>query len=106
VTAERVSPSADLLAAWLADRLKIEVARKGSSGPGITEVVLDTKEGPITINRPDGKLATYSSPGHPDRPIALKRRALPELLAEELRRLDEDDVYAATARRLVRTGNL
>ena len=24
----------------------------------------------------------------------------PELLAEELRRLDEDDVYAATARKL------
>jgi glucose-6-phosphate dehydrogenase assembly protein OpcA len=104
VTAERVSPSADLLAAWLADRLKVEVTRKTSPGPGITEVVMDTKEGPITINRPDGRLATYSSPGHPDRPIALKRRGVPELLAEELRRLDEDDVYAATARRLARGG--
>jgi glucose-6-phosphate dehydrogenase assembly protein OpcA len=104
VTAERVSPSAELLAAWLADRLKVEVVRKNSDGPGITEVVLDTRVGPIAINRPDGKLATYSSPGHPDRPIALKRRDLPELLAEELRRLDEDDVYAATARRLARTG--
>jgi glucose-6-phosphate dehydrogenase assembly protein OpcA len=64
--------------------------------------VLDTKEGPITIDRPDGRLATFSSPGHPDRPIALKRRDLPELLGEELRRLDEDDVYAATARRLAK----
>ena len=64
--------------------------------------MLETKEGPITITRPDGKLATFSSPGHPDRPIALKRRELPELLAEELRRLDEDDVYAATARRLAK----
>jgi hypothetical protein len=34
--------------------------------------------------------------------VALKRRQLPELLAEELRRLDEDDVYAATARKLAR----
>ena len=101
-TGERVSPSADLLAAWLEDRLKVKVARRGSRGPGITEVVLDTREGPISITRPDGKLATYSSPGHPDRPIALKRRDLPELLAEELRRLDEDDVYAATARRLAK----
>jgi glucose-6-phosphate dehydrogenase assembly protein OpcA len=102
VTAERVSPSADLLVAWLADRLKITVARKNSSGPGITEVVLETKEGPIRISRTDGKLATFSSPDRPDRPVALKRRDLPELLAEELRRLDEDDVYAETARKLLK----
>lgn len=103
VASERVSPSADLLAAWLADRLKVEVSRSANGGPGITEVVMDTKEGPIRISRPDGKLATFSSPGQPDRPIALKRRDLPELLAEELRRLDEDDVYAATARFLARS---
>jgi glucose-6-phosphate dehydrogenase assembly protein OpcA len=102
VTSERVSPSAELLAAWLTDRLKVDVTRSVSDGPGITEVVLETREGPIRIDRPDGKLATFTSPGRPDRPIALKRRQLPELLAEELRRLDEDDVYAATARRLAR----
>ena len=33
--------------------------------------------------------------------MALKRREVPALLTEELRRLDEDDVYAATAKRLV-----
>jgi len=104
VTAERISPSADLLAAWLGDRLKVTVERRNSSGPGITSVVMETKEGPISISRSDGKLATYSSPRHPDRPIALKRRDLPELLAEELRRLDEDDVYAETASRLVKMG--
>src|SRR4051812_24452126 len=102
VTAERISPSADLLVAWLADRLKVRVERKGSNGPGITEVRLDTKEGPIVISRRDGRLATYSSPDRPDRPVALKRRQLPELLAEELRRLDEDDVYATTARKLMK----
>jgi glucose-6-phosphate dehydrogenase assembly protein OpcA len=103
VASERVSPSADLLAAWLADRLKVEVSRSANGGPGITEVVMETRQGPIRISRPDGKLATFSSPGQPDRPIALKRRDLPELLAEELRRLDEDDVYAATARYLARS---
>jgi glucose-6-phosphate dehydrogenase assembly protein OpcA len=103
VTAERISPSAELLVAWLADRLKVPVERKNSQGPGITEVVLETKEGPIRISRRDGRLATFSSPGRPDRPVALKRRQLPELLAEELRRLDEDDVYAATARKLARS---
>ncbi|MFL6107502.1 MAG: glucose-6-phosphate dehydrogenase assembly protein OpcA [Marmoricola sp.] len=102
VTAERISPSADLLQAWLSDRLKVKVERANSSGPGITEVVLDTKEGPIRISRKDGRLATFSSPGRPDRPVALRRRELPDLLAEELRRLDEDDVYQATAKRLLK----
>lgn len=101
VTAERISPSADLLAAWLNDRLKVPVSQHASDGPGITEVVLGTREGDVRISRTDGKLATFSTPDRPDRPVALKRRDLPELLAEELRRLDEDDVYAATARRLV-----
>ncbi len=102
ITGERISPSADLLAAWLTDRLKVKVERVVSDGPGITEVVMETKDGPIRISRADGKLATFTSPGRPDRPIALKRRELPDLLAEELRRLDEDDVYAATARRLAK----
>jgi glucose-6-phosphate dehydrogenase assembly protein OpcA len=100
VTAERISPSADLLAAWLGSRLRVTVDRASSAGPGITEVVLETIEGPIRISRPDGRLATYESPGRPDRPIALKRRNLPELLAEELRRLDEDDIYAEVTKRL------
>ncbi len=102
VSSERVSPSAELLAAWLHNRLRVEVSRSGSAGPGITEVVMETKQGPIRISRADGRLATFSSPDRPDRPIALKRRKLPELLAEELRRLDEDDVYAATIRSLKR----
>ncbi|WP_310963590.1 glucose-6-phosphate dehydrogenase assembly protein OpcA [Nocardioides terrisoli] len=101
VSAERISPSADLLAAWLVDRLRVKVTRHSSPGPGITEVVMDTRGGPIRITRTDGKLATFSSPGRPDRPVALKRRSLPELLAEELRRLDEDNIYAAATRRLV-----
>jgi glucose-6-phosphate dehydrogenase assembly protein OpcA len=102
VTAERISPSADLLVAWLNDRLRVEVSRHTSGGPGITEVVMSTRSGDITISRGDGKLARFSSPGQPDRPVALKRRDVPELLAEELRRLDEDDTYASAAKRLVR----
>lgn len=105
VTGERVSPSADLLTAWLADRLKCDVTRKNSQGPGITEVVLTTKQGDVTISRYDGRLATLSSPNQPDRPVALKRRDLDELLSEELRRLDPDDVYAATVRQMAKTGS-
>jgi glucose-6-phosphate dehydrogenase assembly protein OpcA len=102
VAAERISPSADLLRAWLNDRLHVPVDGHTSAGPGITEVVMDTKEGPIRISRRDGKLATFSSPDRPDRPVALKRRELPALLAEELRRLDEDDIYHDATVRLMK----
>ena len=100
VAAERISPSADLLSAWLADRLRVKVSRTSSAGPGITCAVLTTKQGDISITRSDGLLATLSSPGQPDRPVALRRRGTAELLAEELRRLDPDDIYADTVRRL------
>ena len=102
VVAERVSPSADLLAAWLGSRLRVPVSRGNSEGPGITEVTMETVDGPIRISRTDGTLATFTSPGRPDRPVALKRRALPDLLSEELRRLDGDDIYAATVKALVK----
>ncbi|MEI2713052.1 MAG: glucose-6-phosphate dehydrogenase assembly protein OpcA [Nocardioides sp.] len=104
VAAERISPSADLLVAWLASRLKVSIERRNSDGPGITDVTLETKEGPIELVRLDGKLATFRSPGKPDRPVALRRMDPPELLAEELRHLDEDDIYAETAKWLVAHG--
>ncbi len=104
ITGERISPSADLLGAWLSDRLKAPVDRKVSEGPGITCVRLVTKGGEISITRGDGVHATLRVPGQPDRPVALPRRDVPDLLSEELRRLDPDDVYAATARRMRRMG--
>lgn len=98
VVSERISPSADLLAAWLRSRLKIDVTRASSKGPGITLVRMATADGDIAISRPDGRLAQFTIPGQPDRPVALKRRETAELLAEELRRLDPDDVYAQTVK--------
>ena len=44
--------------------------------------------------RPEGDVATLTQPGQPDRRVALPRRNDPECLAEELRRLDPDDIYA------------
>ncbi len=102
VAAEEISPSADLLSAWLCDRLHVPISRRTSDGPGITEVVLRTEDGDVRITRHDGRLATLSAPGRPDRPVALKRRTVDELLAEELRRLDPDEVYAATVQALLR----
>ncbi len=96
VRAEQGNPTADLIAAWLNLRLAIPVRRTVSSGPGITDVTFATTEGEISLSRPDGRTATLSWPGRPDRTVALHRRETAELLAEELRRLDPDEVYAET----------
>jgi glucose-6-phosphate dehydrogenase assembly protein OpcA len=96
VAAEPRNPTADLLAAWLAWRLGRPFSRDESGGPGITEVRFVTSDGDITITRPDGRLATLSRPDQPDRRVALHRRDTTELLAEELRRLNPDEVYGET----------
>jgi len=93
VTAEPRNPSADLIAAWLSGRLGAPFTRDVSGGPGITEVRFTTTDGDITITRPDGRTATLSRPDQPDRRVALHRRDTTELLAEELRRLNPDEVY-------------
>ncbi|MFE6229123.1 glucose-6-phosphate dehydrogenase assembly protein OpcA [Streptomyces sp. NPDC057854] len=95
VEGEEFNPSVELLAMWLAERLKVPVRRSSSGGPGLTSVRLETSAGPIVLDRPDGSLATLSIEGQPDRAVALKRRETSELIAEELRRLDPDDTYAA-----------
>ncbi|MGH3279366.1 MAG: glucose-6-phosphate dehydrogenase assembly protein OpcA [Trebonia sp.] len=96
IAAEEGNPTADLIAAWLSLRLSVPVSRTVSGGPGITAAVLTTPEGDITITRADGRTATLARPRRVDRMVALHRRDTAELLAEELRRLDPDDVYAET----------
>ncbi len=100
VLAEAANPTADLIAAWLAARLGIEVRRGESDGPGITEVSFDTPDGRIAITRPDARNATLTWPGRPERRVALHRRDTDDLIAEELRRLEPDEVYAETLRAL------
>ncbi|MEV0493603.1 glucose-6-phosphate dehydrogenase assembly protein OpcA [Streptomyces atratus] len=98
VEGESENPSCELLAMWLADRLDVPVQRTLSGGPGLTAVRMETKDGAIVLDRPDGSLATLSMEGQPDRAVALKRRETAELLAEELRRLDPDNTYEATVK--------
>jgi glucose-6-phosphate dehydrogenase assembly protein OpcA len=100
VQAEQDNPTADLITAWLAQRLGIPVRRTVSAGPGITGVTFATPDGDITVSRLDGRTATLAWPGRPDRMVALHRRDIAELLAEELRRLDPDEVYAETLSRI------
>ena len=65
----------------------------------MASVRLERRSGPIDLVRADGAIATLTQPGQPDRRIALPRRDLAECLAEELRRLDPDEVYAETLQR-------
>ncbi|MFJ9852051.1 glucose-6-phosphate dehydrogenase assembly protein OpcA [Streptomyces sp. NPDC101150] len=95
VEGEEFNPSCELLAMWLASRLDVPVTRTVSAGPGLTAVRMQSSGGTIVLDRPDGSLATLSMRSQPDRAVALKRRETSELLAEELRRLDPDDIYAA-----------
>ncbi|MEU1388897.1 MULTISPECIES: glucose-6-phosphate dehydrogenase assembly protein OpcA [unclassified Nonomuraea] len=96
-------PSAPLLAAWLSERLGAPVKVGESAGPGLTAVRLQTGDGELSVMRSDARLATLSRPGQPDRNVALARRHTSELMAEELRRLDSDEVYEAAVKRFART---
>ena len=89
------SPSAELMAAWLALTLRCPVTRSRTpAGTGLISVVLDRDSGPVELVRPEGNVATLSQPGQPDRRISLAPRQDRDCLAEELRRLDPDDIYA------------
>jgi glucose-6-phosphate dehydrogenase assembly protein OpcA len=93
VSAEAGNPTADLIVAWLSQRLGVAISRDDSGGPGITEARFHTGGGDIAISRPDGRTATLSRPDQPERRVALHRRETAELMAEELRRLNPDEVY-------------
>ncbi|MFJ5260311.1 glucose-6-phosphate dehydrogenase assembly protein OpcA [Streptomyces sp. NPDC088387] len=98
VEAEEENPAAELLARWLEARLGVTVDRVVSAGPVVTAVRLGTASGEVVIDRPEGPLATLSLPGQPSRTLALKVRPTSELIAEELRRLDADEMYAVALR--------
>lgn len=98
VEGEAYNPSGELLALWLAERLRVPVHRQLSDGPGLTAVRLETADGTICLDRANGSLAELAMPGQPDRHVALQRRDKSELIAEELRRLDPDEMYASAVK--------
>ncbi len=97
VTGAPDSPSADLLAGWLASALHCPVSlARSRNRTGIISVRLERKSGAIDLVRPEEtNAATLSQPGQPVRILALPHRGDAECVADELRRLDPDEVYAA-----------
>ena len=93
IYAEARIASAPLLAGWLRKRLHVPTHLHHAKGPGITKVVLKTTKGEVVLRRPNGRVAELTLPDAPLAHVALPRRNAAELLAEELRRLDPDEIY-------------
>ncbi len=95
------SPSALLLAAWLKLALQVPVTVvAGRAGTGMRSVRLHRETGDVLLLRPDRSVAELIQPGQPAQRISLPRPTLRDCLAEELRRLDPDEVFGETVRSL------
>lgn len=83
-------PALDVLAGWLATRIDGPVRR--AVGELKVELVRDSET--VVLSRPqDGRTATLSRTARPDALLPLARRETGECLAEDLRRLDADEIY-------------
>lgn len=93
---------AQLMAAWLQDRLKVEVQVVKGQGAGITAVRLHSIAGDVVLAREPGSgMANYLIPGQPPRQVALPRRDINQLITEELRRMDPDDIFEQSTRTML-----
>lgn len=83
-------PALDVLAGWLASRIDGTVQR----AVGELKVELVRASETVTLSRPqEGVTATLSRTARPDALLPLPRRETRECLAEDLRRLDADEIY-------------
>jgi glucose-6-phosphate dehydrogenase assembly protein OpcA len=101
VTAASNDPTGALMRGWLATRLRFEptAVASGNGGdgepPDIRAVDLTFANGEEMSLQCDNGTATLRRTGLPDRILPLTRRPLGDQLAEEMRRLDADQPYAA-----------
>jgi glucose-6-phosphate dehydrogenase assembly protein OpcA len=94
IDAPAKDPSAALMAGWLTTRLGIRPEIRAVPATNMRGLSMDmTDGGQVEIARENGT-AVMRRTGLPDRILPLTDRSLGEDLAEELRRLDADQVYA------------
>lgn len=102
VVADDTNPVAALLVAWLGCRLGVPIDFvDDDSGTQVSRVTLRTDVGDIVIRRVSTMSCEFSVPGASPRIVPIRRRTIPELLAEDLRRLDADEIYGETLAHLV-----
>jgi glucose-6-phosphate dehydrogenase assembly protein OpcA len=95
VEASRTDPTAALMSGWLRARLGIEPERyEVDDAPLMRSVGLRCANGEELMLLRDNGTAVFRRTGQADRQLPLGRRPLGDELAEELRRLDADQVYA------------
>jgi glucose-6-phosphate dehydrogenase assembly protein OpcA len=95
IVAPTTDPTAALMKGWLAARLGISPTIEPTTEfARMRRVQLDCADGDrLTVTRENGT-AVFSRTGQIDRHLPLVRRPLGDELAEELRRLDADQIYA------------
>ena len=90
VSGLKTEPALDVLAGWLAARIDGPVQR--AVGDLKVELVRDSET--VTLSRPQtGVTATLTRTSRPEARIPLARREAKECLAEDMRRLDADEIY-------------
>ncbi|MHC6595224.1 glucose-6-phosphate dehydrogenase assembly protein OpcA, partial [Arthrobacter sp. C152] len=95
------SPSPLLMAAWLNFALDVPVKRfAGPAGSGLSRVSFTLANGGIQLLRSGISVAELSLPGQPIQRVSLPRPSIRDCLAEELRRLDPDEVFECSLSRL------
>jgi glucose-6-phosphate dehydrogenase assembly protein OpcA len=87
-------PSARLLSGWLSARLKMHVSIEGTDDEPVSGVDIGFADGKTTRAKLEGSSLVLRREGQEDSYMPFGERPLGELLAEELRRLDHDHVYA------------
>lgn len=92
------SPSADLLAMWLQQRLGVtatfERTLDGKEVEGISGIRVGFETGSLEVIRHD-QIAHITQVGAPDSSILLPRRSDQDCLVEDMRFLGEDEVYGS-----------
>jgi glucose-6-phosphate dehydrogenase assembly protein OpcA len=94
VEGDDTEPSALLLAGWLSSKLGAYVPVNKAPGDSINAVTLGFAGGSSITAVRDGSRLVLRREGTPDSIAPFPDRSLGELLAEELRRLDADEIYA------------
>ncbi len=90
VSGLKSEPAIDIMAGWLASRIDGPVTR----AVGELKVELTRASETIALSRPQTAVtATLRRTGRPDALLPLARRQTRDCLAEDMRRLDPDDIY-------------
>jgi len=102
------TPSVDIAAGWLADRLGVPVTRVITAPLDddrvfpVRHLRFDRASGPLTVDVLDHRTVRVALPGRPESLVSMVIRSDADCLSEELRHLDPDLAYANALRGLPR----